>query len=169
MFDYFFSFHVFTSVSLSACLTLAVQIILVPFCQKWITETLVIQAITGWQKSLFTWALQKTLVAFTPKVSVQQSLHYSGRVPEAVHTPTLVLVNSSCTRSCPSAYTLLLNLLTYKSNWLNHTPNYVTYTNFLCPVDVTYINCSLPLRPHVHQFFSVLKTLHIEFHYARKR
>ena len=37
----------------------------------------------------------ETLVAFTPKVSVQQSLHYSGRVPEAVHTPTNWLVKSS--------------------------------------------------------------------------
>ena len=160
MFDYFFSFHLFTSVSLSACLTLAVQIILVPFCQKWITETLVIQAITGWQKSLFTWALQKTLVAFTPKVSVQQSLHYSGRVPEAVHTPTLVLVNSSCTRSCPSAYTLLLNLLTYESNWLDHTPSGVTYITFFCSEGITYINFSLPRVSHIYQFFFARKASH---------
>ena len=51
----------------------------------------------------------ETLVAFTPKVSVQQSLHYSGRVPEAVHTPTNSLVNSSCTRSnCISAQVHIL-------------------------------------------------------------
>ena len=132
-----FSFHVFTSVSLSACLTLAVQIILVPFCQKWITETLVIQAITGWQKSLFTWALQKTLVAFTPKVSVQQSLHYSGRVPEAVHTPTNSLVNSSCTRSnCISAQ---VHILYYWIYW--HT-NRIGWTIRLTALHISNFVCS---------------------------